>query len=314
MSKNQTHDLFFKSFMQEKPLAIAFLKLYCPEFIQEFMDFSTLTLVNPEPLPAPLKKLQCDVIFHCTLKRGAGSLYLIIEHQSTAHRLMPLRVHEYTTALMRYHLKQGNRTLPLVLPIVIYHGRRSPYPVSAELWDLFDNRQCAEQLMFKAHQLIDISEMTDEVIASHGAVSLLEWPLRDAYQKGEHFLDKTKQQLKRLSYHEALEQHPDFKLALFRYTIGTYRGSKSPVEVISELIQAVPEEKGFMLTAGQQLEQRGRQQGLQQGVQQGLHQGVQQGVEQEKREIAKRLLDRGMALEDITQITGLAQKELSRLH
>lgn len=284
--------------MQEKPLAIAFLKLYCPEFIQPFMDFSTLTLVNHELLPAPLKKLQCDVVFRCTLKQGKGCLYLMIEHQSTAQRLMPLRLHEYTAAFMRYHLKQGNRTLPLVLPLVLYHGRRSPYPWSVELWDLFHHRQLAEQLMLKAHQLIDLSAMTDEEIATHGAVSLLEWPLRDAYPQGEHFLDKTKQQLQRLSYSQALEKHPDFKLALFRYTLETYRGSKSPDEVISELIQAVPEEKAAMLTAGQQLEQR----------------GLQQGMQQEKHEIAKRLLERGMSLEDIMQITGLAQKELYHLH
>lgn len=108
------------------------------------MDFSTLTVVNPELLPAPLNQLHCDVVFRCTLKRVFVPDY---RDQSTAHRLMPLRLHEWSTALMRYHVKQGNRELPLVLPVLLYHGSRSPYPRSVELWDLFHHRQLAEQLI-----------------------------------------------------------------------------------------------------------------------------------------------------------------------
>jgi hypothetical protein len=142
---------------------------------------------------------------------------------------------------MRYHLKQGNCKLPLVLPLLVYHGHSSPYPVYSELWDLFNQPQLAKQIMFKAHQIIDISSMTDEEIASHGAVALLEWPLRDAKNQGEHFLDKVKSQLHQLFSSDSLDSFPDFKMALYKYILLTYRGSKSLDEVIYELTQVAPE-------------------------------------------------------------------------
>ena len=49
------------------------------------------------------------------------------------------------------------------------------------------------------------------------------------------------------------------------------------------------------------------------GLQQGLEQGLQQGLQQEKINIARRMLAKGAALEDIVDITGLAVEEVSKM-
>lgn len=56
-------------------------------------------------------------------------LYVLIEHQSTPDRLMALRMLGYQLRIWERHLarpEQRSRTrpLPLIIPVVIYQGRR----------------------------------------------------------------------------------------------------------------------------------------------------------------------------------------------
>ena len=59
--------------------------------------------------------------------------------------------------------------------------------------------------------------------------------------------------------------------------------------------------------------QQGIQQGRAEGLQQGLQQGAQQGAQQEKLENARKMKEKGYAIEDIADITGLAQDQIEQL-
>jgi predicted transposase/invertase (TIGR01784 family) len=67
----------------------------------------------------------------------------------------------------------------------------------------------------------------------------------------------------------------------------------------------------------QDLVQQGLQQGLYKGKQEGLQEGLQQGLlEGEKRkarETARKLKSRGMALQEIAELTGLSLEEVRNL-
>jgi len=52
------------------------------------------------------------------------------------------------------------------------------------------------------------------------------------------------------------------------------------------------------------------QEGLQEGLRQGLRQGLQQGLQQGKLEVARQLLQLGMSLTQVAQVTGLSEDEL----
>ena len=58
---------------------------------------------------------------------------------------------------------------------------------------------------------------------------------------------------------------------------------------------------------------KGVQRGLQQGLQQGIHQGIQQGAKQAMLETARKLKARGVAIEEIIDITGLSKAEIEAL-
>jgi predicted transposase/invertase (TIGR01784 family) len=63
----------------------------------------------------------------------------------------------------------------------------------------------------------------------------------------------------------------------------------------------------------QQGVKRGVKQGKQKGLQQGLHQGLQQGARQALMETARKLKARGVATEEIMDITGLNRAEIEAL-
>lgn len=80
-----------------------------------------------------------------------------MEHESTAKdELMAFRLLHYIVSLSYEHLQQGNRKLPIVLPLCIYHGEVSPYPHSTDLYDNFEDPELARKVAFKPFKLIDL--------------------------------------------------------------------------------------------------------------------------------------------------------------
>ena len=59
--------------------------------------------------------------------------------------------------------------------------------------------------------------------------------------------------------------------------------------------------------------EKGINQGISQGIEQGINQGINQGVSQEKIEIARKMLNMNMSIEDISKVTGLSKNEINKL-
>jgi hypothetical protein len=69
----------------------------------------------------------------CKPRRGTD-IYLLIEHQSSADRHMAFRLMRYAIAAMQRHLDKGHTQLPLVIPLLFYHGQVSPWPYPCAGW------------------------------------------------------------------------------------------------------------------------------------------------------------------------------------
>ena len=62
--------------------------------------------------------------------------------------------------------------------------------------------------------------------------------------------------------------------------------------------------------------QKGVQQGMQQGIQKGIQQGMQKGVQkgmQQLQEAALKLLEMGMSIEKVSQVTGFSKLKIRKL-
>ena len=100
--------------LAQKEVARDFLQLYLPAQFLSICDLNTLPLASGSFIEEDLRSSYSDILYSLQTQHGAGYIYALIEHQSLPDKLMAFR-------LMRY-------TLPLVVPILFYHGTVSPWP------------------------------------------------------------------------------------------------------------------------------------------------------------------------------------------
>lgn len=137
MKKRMTstpHDAVFKRFLRHPETATDFLTLYLPEAIRQRCDFSTLRLQSASFIDEDLRAWYSDVLWSVQTTCGTGYVYVVIEHQSSPDSHMAFRLMRYAIAAMQRHLDAGHKTLPLVVPMLFYHGATSPYPFPSTGW------------------------------------------------------------------------------------------------------------------------------------------------------------------------------------
>ncbi|GCU83438.1 hypothetical protein HmCmsJML028_01242 [Escherichia coli] len=74
---------------------------------------------------------------------------------------------------MQNHLDAGYKTLPMVGPLLFYHGIESPYPYSLCWLDCFADLNLATQLYASAFPPIDVTVLPDNEIMQHQSDALL---------------------------------------------------------------------------------------------------------------------------------------------
>lgn len=68
---------------------------------------------------------------------------------------------------------QQCQKLPLVIPVLFYTGKRSPYPYSTRWLDEFDDPVLAGNLYSNAFPLVDVTVIPDDDIAGHRSMAAL---------------------------------------------------------------------------------------------------------------------------------------------
>ena len=143
-TKVKQHDALVKLFLSDLKVAREFLEYYLPHELQSKCDFSSVSIEPESYIENNLKRYCSDIVYKVNISSGkeveSAYIYLLIEHQSTAELLMPLRMLRYQLAIIQKHVdKQGGNVLklPMVVPIVLYNGLKSPYPYAQNIADLF---------------------------------------------------------------------------------------------------------------------------------------------------------------------------------
>lgn len=302
MAKSTTsipHDAVFKKIMSYPEMARDFLDIHLPIALREICDLQTLKLESTSFIEQDLRAYYSDVVWSLKTREGQGYIYCVIEHQSNAVPHMAFRLMRYATAAMQHHLDAGNKTLPLVIPMLFYHGQQSPYPWSLNWLDEFENPQLARQLYSEAFPLVDITVIPDDEIAQHRGVALLELMqkhIRDRDLMG--LVDRLVSLLVTSTANDSQLQ------TLFNYLI-RYGDVSRVSEFIREVAERSPHHKEKLMTIAERLRQEGHQNGLQEGIQQGLEQGVQKGTQEEALRIAHIMLEQGIDRDLVQLITGL---------
>lgn len=295
------HDGLFKLFLREPGTAQDFFIAHLPQDIRSQVRLETLKLEPGSFVDQQLRELHSDVLYSVETTQGdAGYIYCLVEHQSSAEKLMAWRLMRYTMAVMDAHLKKGNATLPVVVPLLFYQGPVRPYPYSMDWLDCFELPALARQVYTRPWPLVDVSVMEDSDLQSHRRMALLELVQRDIRHRdvvsllrdAAHFIrlnENTREQVEAILYYAV-------------YNSMSKENTERTETFLHELAGEIPEyEELIMVTIAQQLKEAGRQQGIEQGIQQG------------KLETARALLDNGISLDVVIKSTGLSREILEQL-
>ena len=167
------HDAVFKAFLSRPETARDFMEIHLPPALVKLCRLDTLHLEASSFVEENLRQYYNDVLYSLETSKGSGYVYVLIEHQSSPDENMAFRLLRYAIATMQRHLEAGNKTLPLVIPILFYQGKRSPYPWSMNWLDAFPDPDTARELYFHAFPLVDITLIPDDEIMQHRSMAAL---------------------------------------------------------------------------------------------------------------------------------------------
>ena len=308
--KNSTptpHDATFRQFLTQPDIARDFMELHLPAELQAICDLSTLKLESGSFIEDDLRQYFSDVLYSLKTTAGDGYVHVLIEHQSSPDKHMAFRLIRYAVAAMQRHLEAGHKKLPLVIPVLFYTGKRSPYPYSTRWLDEFDDPILAGTLYSSAFPLVDVTVIPDDEIAGHRSMAALTLLQKHIHQRDLAELVDRLAPILLAGYLSSSQV-----VSLVHYIVQA--GETSDAEAfVRELAQRVPQHGDALMTIAQQLEQKGIQKGIEQGIQLGEQRGIEKGRSEGERQatlkIARTMLQNGIDRNTVMKMTGLTEDD-----
>lgn len=302
-SKNRIptpHDATFRQFLKQPDIARDFIELHLPAELCAICDLTTLTLQNGSFVEESLRQYFSDVLYSMKMADGGqGYIHVLIEHQSSPDKHMAFRMIRYAIAAMQSHLDAGHKQLPLVIPILFYTGKRTPYPYTTNWLQEFADPEQAKKLYTSDFPLVDITIISDDDIMNHRSMAALTLLQKHIRQRNLAVL------IDRLV---TLLQAGDLTsgqiVTLINYIV--LAGDTIDAEAfIRELAQRIPQHKDELMTIAQQLEQK--------GMRKGITLGEQNGIKKGKMDVARTMLRQGIDDQSVIRMTGLSETDLIQL-
>ncbi len=295
--KQHTHDKGYRDLFSNVAMLRQLLESFINESWVKDIDFSRASLFNTTVISPMYQKTESDVIWRLPLKTGQEVfVYLLLEFQSTVDKFMAFRMLQYVIQLYHSLKKQqpGLLKLPPVFPIVLYNGEQAwtaptqfaeliyP-PISGSYIPRFEYFKIAEN-EFKREELMRFKNLV-------GALFLLETSSTEDYpstiQEVVGILER---------------QDPELCKEFTRWLWHTF--SQNPPSELDDLQNI--KEVSTMLQAELQREREAV-------YHKGKLDGKQEGKKEGKKETASKLKARGMALQEIAEVTGLSIETIKSL-
>lgn len=278
-TKTKPHDKFVKDALSQPETIPDLLKLYLPHAITKLIDTKRIEQVKDSFVDEELQEEFSDLIFRVGLKNGSDVfVYILLEHKSFPDKWVAFQLLCYIVRFWNKILKQGVKLLPIVFPVVLYHGKRR-WTVDKKFSALFDLTGDFSDLRgyvpeFEYH-LCDLSEYEDEEIVGSEPLQAVLRLLKHIFQSD---LKEQMYESLRLLYGSELteERKLEYSYSMLNYLLMSKRATERD---FSRAMAAAIEEKGEgkMQNFMDVWREEGIQQGLQQGLQRGREEGKQEG-------------------------------------
>jgi predicted transposase YdaD len=273
------HDLFARYTFGHPERAAAELRAVLPPHVVSKVDWTSLrrepgSVVDPE-----LRETESDLLFSARLHTGHPLLlYVLLEHQSTVDGWMALR-------MLRYVVRQVERwrqehpesaLLPVIIPLVMYHGPEGAWTAPRRVEDLFDlpdeERERWGALVPRFEYLLDdLTAEREEALSVRPGPPLvrLAW-LVLRHGRSEELARKLPDWVALFAQVQAGPEGAEHLVVLVRYLL--WVGNKAVREAAGRVLNSVLDEQRaeeLMRSYGEELIEQGRQQGREEGLSRG---------------------------------------------
>ncbi|MDR3514311.1 MAG: Rpn family recombination-promoting nuclease/putative transposase [Azospirillaceae bacterium] len=163
------HDAFFKQLMSEPATAGLFLRERLPPEVAALLSCEPPELLPGSFVDEELAQHHSDLLFRTRFAQGGEDalIFVLVEHKSAPEPLVALQVLRYLTRIWDGWIRQDRgRPLPVVIPLVVYHGLRT-WTISPHFQALFGALppEIAPYLPTFDYSLADLGRIDDEALS-----------------------------------------------------------------------------------------------------------------------------------------------------
>ena len=287
------HDLGYSLLFSNKVIFKQLLETFVKEPWVSEIDFENIEKLNKTFISKKHRKHESDLIYKVKLKEQTAYIVILMEFQSTVQPFMAVRVLHY---MMSFYLdlinqKSKPKKLPPVFPIVLYNGK-DKWTAPVEIKDLIEDYDLLGEFgvqfkyfkiaenEFSAESLLKIKKVISTIFFAevHYDIDVLLAEITDLFKKEEdrHALSLLSNWFKHLYENERITDADFEKLSQVYYNEGE----------LGMLVESIREEKRNLL---------------------------KQGKTEKAQEIARSMLEEGLAIELIMKITKLSKAEIEQL-
>lgn len=293
------HDRFFRELAADPETAAGLLENFLPPEVRPLLDIGSLEIQKDSFVEPDLRAYYSDLLYRVMMAGLPSYVYLLFEHKSHPDRRVHVQVLKYIKPIWE---DRRERPLPVVIPIVIYHGR-TPWPFDPQFSKVFPLPDPALRPYFPDFRIVlaDLSQYSDEEI--RGAVITRTFLLLLKHIRAPDFPDRMPHilgLLKGLARSHSALGHLE---AMLRY-IGAVAENITRETVERTLLELVPKSEGdrIMATLAEQYKQRGLEKGIE-----AIHSGIKMGLRTKFGKEGLGLMDDVRKIKDINKLESLLE-------
>ena len=287
------HDEAVKEYFSDIETAKSFFTEYLPADIVNNVDFNTMRICKDSFLNKKLAKYFSDILYQADLNNIDLFIYLLIDHKSREEPFMGFQFLKYMIRIWELYLKQNKNaeTLPVVIPIVIYHGSKK-WEVDKRFTSFFKAPgYLQEYIPDFNYRIYDISHIPDEEIRGEVLLRVLFMTLKYIFTRELNY--KLQEEIFPLFLElEEKKKGTEYLEVLLRYLTRSAR-SLQEKEFTQSVTQLFEEGGNLMETIASKWKKERKK--------------------EEKIETAKRMLLNNFSVEQVITATGLTEKEVKSL-
>jgi predicted transposase/invertase (TIGR01784 family) len=281
-----SHDSFFKNIMTIKEVVLEFFEANLPKQIRDQMDLSTVRSENSDFANSTLGNGTVDLLYSVKWNNRTGYISILIEHQSTSDKFMPLRIQKYMLRICdEHHARNPDSKLPPIYPILVYTGK-TKYTAPLSFWEMFSEPELAKQYFTNPIHLLELRTIKDIDLQHRYHLGIALSLMQAIHEKNIlSYLNKIKHLIYTVSREDL--HIPEYMLG---YILDNAEGKNEDL-IIEFFANTVSEEhRGKIMSMADRL--------------------VEKGAQQRTEQIVCNMLASNMTVEDIAKVTRLPLEEI----